>query len=105
MANGNGGSNFLVGFFMGAAMGAMAALLLAPKSGRELRESLIDEGTKLRGRASEEGRKLRERAEEKVAEVRGRGEEAYARGREGLAETAGAAKKTAQSVKKALSQS
>ena len=42
MASDNGGANFLVGFFVGAAMGVMGALLLAPKSGRELREELAD---------------------------------------------------------------
>lgn len=83
-------------------MGAMAALLLAPKSGRELRESLLDEGSKLRTRALDEGRKIRERAGEKISDVRGRGEQALARGKEGLTEAAGAAKKAAQDVKKSL---
>ena len=57
MASDNGGANFLVGFFVGAAMGVMGALLLAPKSGRELRDELVDEGRKLRDRAVDEGRR------------------------------------------------
>jgi gas vesicle protein len=63
MASDNGGGNFFAGFLVGAALGAIAALLLAPKSGRELRESLAEEGKKLRDRAVDEGRRLVESAE------------------------------------------
>lgn len=102
MASDNGGANFLVGFFVGAAMGAMGALLLAPKSGRELRESLVDEGKRLKERAVEEGRRVRERSEAVVADVRERGETAFERTREGIAETSSVARKTAKEVKEAL---
>ena len=47
----------------GPTPGALAALLLAPKSGRELRESLTEEGRKLRDRAVDEGRRFVEKAE------------------------------------------
>ncbi len=63
MASENGGSNFLAGFLVGAALGAIAALLLAPKSGRELRESLAEEGKKLRDRAVDEGRRFVEKTD------------------------------------------
>lgn len=63
MASDNGGGNFLAGFLVGATLGAIAALLLAPKSGRELRESLTEEGRKLRDRAVDEGRRFVEKAE------------------------------------------
>jgi gas vesicle protein len=63
MASGNGGGNFLAGFLVGAALGAIAALLLAPKSGRELRESLAEEGKKLKDRAMDEGRRFVDSAE------------------------------------------
>lgn len=102
MANDNNGANFLVGFFVGAAMGAMGALLLAPKSGRELRGELIDEGRKLRDRAVDEGRRVRERTEEVATDVRQRGEAAYKKGREGLAETTDTARKAAKGVKEVL---
>jgi gas vesicle protein len=102
MASENGGANFLVGFFVGAAMGAMGALLLAPKSGRELRESLVDESKRLRDRAVEEGRRARERSEELVGDVRSRGTAAYDKAREGLTETSQTAKKAAQGVKEVL---
>jgi gas vesicle protein len=63
MASDNGGSNFLAGFLVGATLGAIAGLLLAPKSGKELRESLVEEGKKLRERAVDEGRRFVEQAE------------------------------------------
>ena len=102
MASDNNGANFLVGFFVGAAMGVMGALLLAPKSGRELREELVDEGRRLRDRAVDEGRRVRERTEEVASDIRARGEAAYQKGREGLSETAESAKKTAKDVKEVL---
>ena len=62
MASDNGGSNFLAGLLVGAAIGAIAALLFAPKSGQELRESLAEEGKKLRERAMDEGRRIVEQS-------------------------------------------
>ena len=105
MASDNGGANFLVGFFVGAAMGAMGALLLAPKSGRELREELVDEGKKLRDRAVDEGRRVRDRSEEVASDLRERGEAAYEKGREGLTETTDAARKAVKGVKEVLTRS
>lgn len=102
MSSDNGGANFLVGFFVGAAMGVMGALLLAPKSGRELRESLADEGKRLRERAFEEGRRARERSGDILEEVRERGAAAYEKTREGIDETSETAKKAARGVKEAL---
>ena len=102
MASDNGGANFLVGFFVGAAMGVMGALLLAPKSGRELRGELADEGRRLRDRALDEARAVKERTEEVASELKNRGEAAYQKGREGLNETTGAAKKAAKGVKEVL---
>ena len=63
--------NFLVGFFIGVALGGMAALLLAPMSGKKLRRDV--------GR---EGRKLAHRASEMVEEIRDKGVDAYERARE-----------------------
>lgn len=40
MSQNNGGRDFLLGVFFGAAIGAVTALLTAPKSGRELRQEL-----------------------------------------------------------------
>ena len=102
MATDNGGANFLGGFFVGAAMGVMGALLLAPKSGRELRGELADEGRRIRDRALDEARAAKERTEGVATDLRSKGEAAYQKGREGLSETTGAAKKAAKGVKEVL---
>ncbi|MGH9322909.1 MAG: YtxH domain-containing protein [Vicinamibacteria bacterium] len=64
------GIGFMTGFFTGAAVGAMAALLLAPKSGRELREELAEGSGRLRERAYGTARELRERGEHAVDATR-----------------------------------
>jgi gas vesicle protein len=102
MASDNSGANFLVGFFVGAAIGVMGALLLAPKSGKEMRESLAEGGRKLRDRAMDEGRRAMERSSELVGDARQRGEAAYQKAREGIHETTESAKKAARGVKDAL---
>ncbi len=87
MSNENGGANFLTGFFIGAALGAMAALLFAPRTGKELRDSL-----------AEEGKRLRERAEGTLSELKGRGEEAFQKTRDTLRDTAEGVKEAARSL-------
>lgn len=47
------GSNFLMGLVCGAAVGAAVGLLLAPKSGAELRQQISTSTDKLRRRAVE----------------------------------------------------
>lgn len=61
----------LAGFVLGAAVGAVTALLLAPKSGRETQEDL-----------REGARRLRDGAEERYGELRGSVERSYDRARE-----------------------
>lgn len=63
-------SGFTKGFFFGASLGAMATLLLAPKSGRELRQELSDEGERLRVRASEAATEMRERGARALEKTR-----------------------------------
>ena len=89
MSSEGGGSNFLVGLLLGAAMGVMGALLLAPKTRKEI------EGT-----LAEEGRKLRKRAEGKLAELRESGEDLMGKGREAYSETAQGVKKAARAFTK-----
>lgn len=105
MANDNDGSGFLSGFFMGAIMGVMATLLLAPKTGREFRDSLTEETKRRRAQLVREAEKLRSQAEETLADLRERGDDAYGKAREGLVEMAETAKRTAQEVKRALAAS
>ncbi len=71
MAHDLDSGSVLVGLFVGAALGGMAALLLAPTSGRKLRRDL-----------AREGRLLGHRVTETVDEIRDKGEDAYERVRE-----------------------
>ena len=60
----------IVYFAAGALIGAVAALLFAPKSGRELREDLADATRKGVDRARETGSQLSARAGELASGVR-----------------------------------
>lgn len=62
MSKDHGASDMLMAFGAGALLGAVAALLLAPKSGAETRRDLGD----LAGTAMERGRTAAERAREKA---------------------------------------
>jgi len=73
----NGGYGFVSGLFLGATLGAMAALLLAPKSGREVRADLYAGGER-----------LKERASVKATDLIGRGEAAIETAKEVARETA-----------------
>ncbi|WP_071460411.1 YtxH domain-containing protein [Bacillus massilinigeriensis] len=59
--NERGSKDFVTGAVIGGLAGAVAALLLAPKSGREMRSTLNDQTTALLGKTE----KLRETAMEK----------------------------------------
>jgi len=83
MENGNG-HGFVSGLFLGATLGAMAALLLAPKSGRDVRAELRAGGERLKNRASG-----------KASEIIGRGEAAMEKAREAARETADGVKRGA----------
>ncbi len=87
MSDGNGGFGFIAGLFFGAALGAAGALLLAPKSGREFRDTLAGEG-----------RRLRESTGSRVAEIREKGAELYGTTRQALTDTAAEVKEAARGV-------
>lgn len=57
--------DFVVGAFVGAIIGAAAALLLAPKSGRDLRSDVSTQAVNLRHKSAE----LSAQAKEKTAEL------------------------------------
>jgi gas vesicle protein len=87
MSSSNGGYSFVAGFFLGSALGAAVALLIAPKSGRELRESF-----------AEEGKKLKQTTSRNVSELREKSGELYGKAREAIHETAGGVKKAARTI-------
>ena len=72
-------------FAIGAAMGAVVALLFAPKSGRELREDLADATRKGVDRARETGSQLSARAGEVYGTATTRAGELAASAREAVA--------------------
>ncbi|HZQ05502.1 MAG TPA: YtxH domain-containing protein [Anaerolineae bacterium] len=53
--NNNNGYGFIGGFLLGGIVGAAAALLMAPASGKETREQIRAEGVALENRAQEFG--------------------------------------------------
>lgn len=57
--------DFIIGVFVGGIVGAAAGLLLAPKSGRDLREDVVSQAGSLRERSAE----LTSSAKEKTAEL------------------------------------
>ena len=86
MSNSNG-YGFVAGFFVGSALGAAMAFLIAPQSGVQLRENL-----------AEEGKKLRETTSGNVSELREKSQELYGMARETIAETAEGVKKAAHTI-------
>jgi gas vesicle protein len=76
-------SSFTIGLLCGAAIGAAVGLLLAPKSGAEMRSSLAGSATKLRNTFNDRY----EQASGMVGRVVDDGREAIRRGREAFDRT------------------
>ena len=74
------GRLFLYGLLFGAALGAAAGLLLAPRAGAELRHDMTDSARRLRRKAGE----LYDEASHVVTDVAARGRSAFEAGREAL---------------------
>jgi len=101
MSDNNGGSSagfFIAGLLVGAALGAVAALLLAPAPGEETRELLSQKGIELKGKAKEISEVAKERAEALEAKSRITMEEKLAKLEEAVEE----GKKTAAKTKEEL---
>src|SRR5262245_9807881 len=77
--NGNGNS-FLFGLVCGAALGALAGLLLAPKPGSELRSDVSDSARRLRRKAGE----MYDKGSNVVTDVAAKSRRAFEAGREAL---------------------
>lgn len=61
MSEKEGGSNFLVGFIIGAIAGVAIGFLYAPKSGKETRAMLKEKASVVKESAIEAGRKVKEK--------------------------------------------
>jgi gas vesicle protein len=101
MSDNNGGGSagfFIAGLLVGAALGAVAALLFAPAPGEETRELLSQKGIELKGKAKELSDEAKERAEALEAQSRIVMEEKRARLQEAVEEGKKAAAKTKEEL-------
>jgi len=79
-------SGMFVAFLSGAMVGAAAALLLAPRSGRETRKLLVDYGCDLKDKLPEELRKRADATIEQGHHLVERGQEMIKRGHDIVSE-------------------
>ncbi len=66
---------FIAGFVVGGAIGAIAGILLAPKSGKETREMLASSAQDMIKRADETANQIKSKADDAVSELQKKGEE------------------------------
>lgn len=69
------GTKFLAGFIVGGAIGAIAGILLAPKSGAETRAMIADTTKDIARRADETVKEIQEKADDVVSDMQRKGEE------------------------------
>jgi gas vesicle protein len=94
MENGKNAGGILLAFIAGSAIGAVAALLLAPSSGAETRRKIKTTSLDTKDKALEkvdavksEASNLIERGKEKVADVKSQVQSAVEAGKEAYSET------------------
>ncbi len=68
-------TKFLAGFIVGGAIGAVAGILLAPKSGEETRAMLKDGAKDALKRADETVKEIQSKADDVVSDMQRKGEE------------------------------
>ena len=66
---------FFAGFLVGGAIGAIAGILLAPKSGEETRAMLADGAKDAMKRADETVKQMQSKADDVVSDMQKKGEE------------------------------
>jgi len=88
-------SNKLTYLLVGGGIGAILALLFAPKSGQELRGDIADATRKGIDRSREAAQQLGDRAGEYYEATRGRAAEIYSQAAERVTEVAQGARETA----------
>lgn len=62
-------TKFLAGFIVGGAIGAIAGILLAPKSGEETRQLIADTSKDVLRRADETVKEIQSRADDVVSDM------------------------------------
>ena len=68
-------TKFLAGFIVGGAIGAIAGVLLAPKSGEETRAMLADGAKEAMKRADETVKEIQSKADDVVSDMQRKGDE------------------------------
>ena len=68
-------SRFLAGFIVGGAIGAVAGVLLAPRSGEETRKMLKDTADDMARRADETAKQIKVKADDAVSDLQKKGDE------------------------------
>ncbi len=66
---------FLAGVAIGGAIGAIAGILLAPKSGEETRQMLADSAKDMARRADETAKQIQSKADDALSELQKKGDE------------------------------
>lgn len=69
------GTKFLAGFLVGGAIGAIAGILLAPKSGEETRALIAETAKDVTKRAEDTVKEIQEKADDVVSEMQKKGDE------------------------------
>lgn len=68
-------TKFLAGFIVGGAIGAIAGVLLAPKSGEETRAMIADTTKDVLKRADQTVKEIQEKADDVVSDMQKKGDE------------------------------
>lgn len=68
-------TKFLAGFIVGGAIGAIAGILLAPKSGEETRQLIADTSKDVLRRADETVKEIQTKADDVVSDMQKKGDE------------------------------
>ena len=83
--HGSSGLEFIAGLFLGGLVGVIAGLMLAPKSGEEIRSELAERGIELRGEIQKRASELQDKVPAFVDEQRARVEDAIEKGKDAAA--------------------
>ncbi|NLV74503.1 MAG: hypothetical protein GXY52_07455 [Chloroflexi bacterium] len=86
MAQGSDFDNFIGGFVFGALLGLTAGLLLAPKSGREFREQIREEGMNLKSQVVDRADSIMEKGQGVIDTQKARFQEAVREGKRAAAQ-------------------
>lgn len=105
MSDNNDFGAFLAGVIVGGLTGAAAALLMAPKSGEEVRGTIREKSIELRERAQETVEEARQRAEKAIEETQSQAESAIEEMRKRVEELAEVARERSAELQKRVTPS